>query len=183
MTDYTREIPSWAFINAQIAQKAVHSGDLARSVRSVEENYGLPPESFSFINPAYMVSLLYCLIVVPKEIWSLKESHPVYVEIDKNWLLGLFKIELSDDRFARHPVYYLINHLRNAIAHANFAIEDNGRFRFWDRKNKSSAPYFRASMSKDNLEIFLSKIGAHLANLRTQGKGYSYANSATLPFA
>jgi hypothetical protein len=171
MTDHRKDIPSWAFINAQIAQEAVHSGDLGRSVRSVEENYGLPPESFKFINPAYMVSLLYCLIVVPKEIWPLSENHSTYGEIDKDWLLGLFKVELSDDRLARYPVYYLIHHLRNAVAHANFAIEDNGNFTFWDQKHKSSAPYFRASMSVDNLQVFLSKIGAHLANLRTRSKG------------
>jgi hypothetical protein len=166
MADHRMEIPSWAFINAQISQQAVHSGDLVRSVRSVEVRYGLAPGSLKFINPAYMVSLLYCLIVVPKEIWHLNENHLVYGEIDKDWLVGLFSVELSDDGFAKHPVYYLIHHLRNAVAHANFAIEDDGRFAFWDRKKETSPPYLRASMSVDSLQEFVSRIGAQLANLR-----------------
>lgn len=169
MTDHRKDIPSWAFINAQIAQEGIRSGDLARSIRSVEDYYGLPPESFSYINPAYVLSLLYCLIVVPKEIWPIKKNHPVYSEIDKDCLRDLFKVELSYEQFERHRVCHLIHHLRNAVAHANFAIQDDGRFVFWDQKNKSSAPYFRASLSEDNLQLFLSKIGARLANLRSQG--------------
>ncbi|MCI5157418.1 MAG: hypothetical protein D3906_03080 [Candidatus Electrothrix sp. AUS1_2] len=171
MTDHRKDIPSWAFINAQIAQEAIRSGDLARSIRSIEDHYGLPPESFSFINPAYVLSLLYCLIVVPKEIWPIRKDHPVYSEIAKDCLMrDLFKVELSYEQFERHQVYHLIHHLRNAIAHANFSIQDNGRFVFWDQKRKTSAPYFRASLSKDNLEVFISKIGARLANLRSQGE-------------
>ena len=167
MADHRQEIPSWAFINAQIAQQAVHSGDLARSVRSVETHYGLSAGSLRFINPAYLVSLLYCLVVVPKEVWLLSENHSVYDKIDKEWLVALFTIELSDDGFARHPVYYLIHRLRNAVAHANFSIEDDGRFAFWDRKNEKSAPYFRASISVDCMQELVSKVGALLANLRT----------------
>ena len=169
MTDRRSEIPSWAFINAQIAQQAVHTKDFARCVRSVEQQYVLEPGSLRFINPAYLVSLLYCLIVVPKEVWLQNGNHPVYGKIDKNWLLTLFKIERCEDALAKHPVHYVIHRLRNAVAHANFSIEDGERFAFWDQKNKSSVPFFRASISMNSLEGFLSKVGALLANLRVSG--------------
>lgn len=168
MANHRQEIPSWAFINAQIAQQAVHSGDLARSVRSVEVHYGLAPGSLRFINPAYLVSLLYCLIVVPKEVWLLSENHSVYDQIDRDWLVAIFAVEQDDNgELAKHPVYYLIHHLRNAVAHANFSIEDDGRFKFWDQKKKTTPVYFRASMSVECLQEFVSKVGALLANLRT----------------
>ncbi len=167
MADRRQEIPTWAFLNALIAQQAVQTGDLARSVRSVEIHYGLAPGSLRFINEAYVVSLLYCLIVVPKEVWLLSENHSVYEKIDKDWLVGLFDVEHFDDRFAKHPVYHLIHHLRNAVAHANFSLEDE-RFAFWDQKGRTSAPYFGASISIHCLQDFLSKVGTMLANLRTQ---------------
>jgi hypothetical protein len=119
------------------------------------------------MNPAYMVSLLYCLIVVPKEVWLLGENHMVYDKIDKDWMLALFKVE-KDERghLAKHPVYYLIHHLRNAMAHANFSIEDDRSLRFWD-KTKGKLPYFTATISKESLMEFVSKVGSLFANLRT----------------
>jgi len=164
--DYREEIPSWAFINAQIAQLAVHTKDFRRCVRQVEKQYGCSLGSFNFINSAYLVSLLYCLIVVPKEVWPLSENHDVYGRIDKNWLMSVVTIDQAETRFDTHPVYYFVHHLRNAVAHANFSITDDGRFAFWDQKNKAVSPYFRASMSIDDLQKFLSKVGPLLANLR-----------------
>ncbi len=123
-----------------------------------------------FINPAYVASLLYCLIVVPKEVWVLGESHAIYDRIDKTWLLGLFDIEKSERRFGDGPVFSLLRHLRNAVSHANFSVAADGRFTFWDQKGKAADPYFRASVSLASLQEFLSKVGALFANLRTSQK-------------
>jgi hypothetical protein len=161
-----QEIPSWAFINAQIIQKAVRTGALVSSVRIVEAGYKMKPGSLAYAREAHLVSLLYCLIVVPKEVWLLSQNHSVYGNIEKEWLLSLFTIQLPGHRFPTHPVYYLIYHLRNAVAHAHFSIEDDGRFAFWDREDASLEPYFRASIYVDGVQDFLSKVGALLANLR-----------------
>jgi hypothetical protein len=167
MTDHRKEIPAWAFINAQIAQLAVHTEDFRRCVRRVEEQYGLHSGALNnFISPAYLASLLYCLIVVPKEVWVLSENHDIYSKIDKAWLLTVFAIDKADEQFGTHPVYYLLRHLRNAVAHVHFSVEDDGRFVFWDQKSKDSSPYFRASISSEALGEFLSKVGALMANLR-----------------
>jgi len=167
MTDRRKEIPSWAFINAQIVQLAVQTRDFRQCVRHVEKQYGLHSGALNyFINPAYLVSLLYCLIVVPKEVWVLRENHDVYDRIDKNWLMSVVTIDEADAGFETHPVYYFIHHLRNTVAHANFSIADDGAFAFWDQKNKAAVPHFRASMSLQGVQEFLSKVGALLANLR-----------------
>lgn len=180
MIDRRTEIPSFAFINAQIIQKAIHTTDFGQCVRSVEEQYGLSPGELGdgFFYASHVVSLLYCLIVVPREVWDdLPENHKVYDMIDATWLLTLFEVELSEGRLTmrrqEHPAYYLIYHLRNAVAHARFSIAEDGRFTFWDQPNKTSAPNFRASLSRDSLQEFLSKVGALLANLRTgEGSGW-----------
>jgi len=167
MTDQRHDIPMAAFISAQIVQQAAHTGDFALCVRSVERQHQLSPGDLGEgLLISHVPSLLYCLIVVPKEIWILSENDAVYANIDKDWLLALFTVELSEESFAKHPVYYLIHHLRNAVAHVNFSIAEDLRFTFWDQRNKTSAPYFRASASIDSLQQFLSKIGAILANLR-----------------
>lgn len=167
MHDHRLDVPSWAFTNGQIAREAVLSGDLARSVRSVEIEYGLNEGALRFINPAHLASLLYCLIVVPKEVWLLSENHSVYDSIEREWMVAVFAIEQDDNGdMAKHPVYYLIHHLRNAVAHANFSIENDGQFKFWDQKTKTSPVYFRASITEKCLYEFLEKVGALLANLR-----------------
>lgn len=168
MVDHRHEIPTWAIINALIIQEVVHTGDFAGCVRSVEKTINVAPGSLAnkFFNSAYTASLLYCLIVVPKEAWLLEKNHTIYASIDKDWLLSLFDIELYDNRFTTHPVYYLIHHLRNSLAHARFSIGDDDSFTFWDQKTTESAPYFRACASHSSLGKFAAVVGRQFADLR-----------------
>ena len=166
MADRRPEIPSWAFINAQIIQDAERSGALAASVRRVEQGYSLPAGSFRVINSAYMVSLLYCMIVVPKELWLRTTLPPEIAKLESS-ILPLIIVTQHSSQFEGNPLFTLLRHLRNALSHVRFEIADNGDFSFWDQSNESAAPSFRATMSVATLEKFLSVVGAALANLRT----------------
>lgn len=170
MADHRKEIPTWSLINAKVIEKAVHTDDFAHCVREIEGMIKVAPGSLKnvFPNSAHMISLLYCLIVVPKEVWLLSENHAIYANIDKNWLLSLFSVEMAEDRFSSHPVYYLIHHLRNAVAHARFSISDDERFTFWDQLREGTPPYFRASVSFVSLGEFLVKVGRLFADLRLE---------------
>jgi hypothetical protein len=132
MMDVRSEIPALAFINAQIIQDAVQTGALVEPTRRVENMYGLPWGSLRILNPAYLLSLLYCLIVVPKEFWLHDESHPVFARIDQDRLLGLVSVMLKTTTFDENPCYRLLRHLRNAVAHVRFTISEND-FTFWDQ--------------------------------------------------
>lgn len=159
------EIPSWAYINAQVLQHAHRSHNLSESVSYVEGHYGLSPHSLSIMNPAYFISLLYCLIVVPRELWLKRIPTPRSIaDLNKDSVLNLFSIQTKEQK----SVFELLRHLRNALAHVRFSIDEHGGFTFWDQKEDQSEIHFKADISLGNMEIFLSSVGAALANLRTE---------------
>ena len=114
----------------------------------------------------YIVSLLYCLLVVPKEIWIKKQkTHIIFSRLDEARIKSLFDIIHSSDNFASDYNYNVLHKLRNSIAHANFEVDENMNFIFWDEyKGKEN---FRCKVNANDLMQFLSVVGAELANLRT----------------
>jgi hypothetical protein len=164
--DYRSEIPTWAFINGQIIQDAVRSGDLSRSIERVERSYGLSPGSLKIINPAYMISLLYCLLVVPKVLCPDPKLAAMLGVLDPKSVLKLVTISrsASTPNSERDAVLDLVRHLRNALSHVRSEISDNGDFTFWDQKGSSSPINFQATFTRLNLEKFLNTVGSVLAN-------------------
>jgi hypothetical protein len=167
MTDVRTEIPALAWINAQIIQKAERMGSLNSPTRQVESFYGLPTGSLRILNPAHLIGLLYCLIVVPKELWLKDKSHPVFVHIHPDKIVGLISVSSKTENFDIHPSYTLLRHLRNSVAHARFALVDD-KFEFWDLDPRTDRETFRATSSLAQLSEFVSYVGPILANLQNQ---------------
>ncbi len=163
--DYRDEIPKLAFINAQIIQQIFPSKDFEvarQNVISLYKNQGL--SEYQFNNPAYIASLLYCLIVVPKEIWAQSETSSVYRDIDQLEPCKLFDINKRPENDTSSPTFSLIRHLRNSIAHANFSVDKAMRFEFRDRPSEKEEPDWVVSINAVNMMKFLSKVGGALAN-------------------
>lgn len=59
------EIPPRAFINAEIMQQIRDTATFTNAIKKICRKYNIP--DYQFENPAYIISLLYCLIVIPKE--------------------------------------------------------------------------------------------------------------------
>ncbi len=161
-----KEIPQRAFINAQIVQLVDKNGDWEGSTSSVANHYGLG--QYQFMGPAYVVSLLYCLLVVPKEIWIKKnKDHNIHNEIDINELKKRVSSYTSTNQnFDSDFVFNFIHKLRNSVAHANYEIDENMNFKFWDEYGGNEN--FRCELDKENLMWLLSVIGEKMANLRRQ---------------
>jgi hypothetical protein len=168
MKDRRSEVPVWAWLTAQIIQEAFRSGELNRATRKIEKSYKLLPNSLRVVNLSYLVSLLYCAIVVPKELWATDKLPIALVKIDANWLLSLISITVKSANFDQDPVNRFFRHLRNAVAHVRFEVNDQGDFTFWDQQDKNSPESFRATFSQSSLEEFLSKVAPALANLHFQ---------------
>ena len=158
--DFRFSIPAYAFINAQVIQKARNSKDFKKAVMSVissghYENQGLT--EYEIQNHAYVVSLLYCLIVVPKELWGKKKKSIIYSQIEETNTIELFNINstVPKDKSA----FSLIHHLRNSVSHADFSVDSHMSFIFRDNNTEWSA-----SIEINDLMIFLSKVGSILAN-------------------
>lgn len=162
------KIPGIAYIEAQILHRASAQRLLAPAVRSVEAEYGLQPGSLG--NGVFLetriLSLLYLLIVVPKEFWNLSQNHPIYGRIKESW--SPERVTVVEDRSSwQEPTYRFVHHLRNAIAHANFEFK-SGKFEFWDQpKNKPET--YRAILPTTEMQQFLEVVGSLLANLKNEG--------------
>ena len=154
MADHRRDIPALAFMNAQVFQSA----DLSEPIENIENQYSLPKGLLNIPNTAYIVSLLYCLIVIPKELFIEKEKLPHCIK-NNDVVLELFSSIKKDGQFDLDPVFNLLRHIRNSLAHANFSISDDSTFTFEDGT-------FEAVIDIKNIEKFLSSFGADLANLR-----------------
>lgn len=159
------EIPAIAYIEAQILHRASAQGLLTPAVRAVETEYGLKQGSLGsgIFLETRILSLLYSLIVVPKEFWGLSHNHPIYNQIEKRWSVEDIEIIVNKSRWEQ-PTYRFIHHLRNAIAHANFEFK-SGNFVFWDQYKKNPETY-RAKLSTEKMQRFLEVVGSLLANIK-----------------
>ena len=160
------EIPRLAYIEAQILHRAAAAGALTESVRAVERDYNLAHGSLGngvFLQ-SRVLTLLYCLVVVPKEVWASNAGHPVYTRVSSNWTVpdGAVTRRREDDKGP--PTYDFVRHLRNAVSHARFSFHD-GSFHFWDQRTNEQEPSFRATLTVKQIEKFLETVGAILANL------------------
>ncbi|MGZ8251344.1 MAG: HEPN family nuclease [Methylophilaceae bacterium] len=164
-----KRIPALAYIESQIVHRSSAQGLLAPIVRSVETEYGLPLGSLEngVFFETRILSLLYLLIVVPKEFWSLSSEHQIYDKINESWSLEMVNITVCNSRW-QDPIYRFIHHLRNAMAHAHFEFK-NGNFEFWDQ-NKNASEIYRATLSTAAMQQFLEAVGSLLANLKIENK-------------
>jgi hypothetical protein len=156
------KIPALAYIEAQILDRASTQGLLAPVVRSVEAENGfqLGILGSGVFLQTRIVSLLYSLIVVPKEYWGLGQDHQIYGQIKNSWSLELVSISVNTRRW-QDPVYGFVHHLRNAMAHANFEFH-GGDFEFWDQHSNKPETY-RATLSTEAMQKFLNIVGRQLA--------------------
>jgi len=164
-------IPRVAYVEAQVLHCAGRKGLLAPCVRAVESEHGLEPGYLGtgIFFETRVLSLLYCLIVVPKEFWSLGPAHAVYGQIADQWSVGEAAIRVDRSRW-RDPTYRFIHHLRNAVAHANLEFRERA-FEFWD-KNGGEEKY-RAVLSETAMQQFLAVVGSLMSSpgVRVRGCG------------
>ncbi len=164
MNDFRSQIPQSAFINAQVIHDAMVDYDLERSLTQWSEHYKIP--KWNLINPAHVASLLYCLIVVPKELWDPPSNDDVFVQIGKYRPLDLFTVRRWTQPANENCIRDFLRHLRNAISHVRFTVDGKHNFEFWDERQR--VENYRVSITRDKLARFLSIVGHQLANLRSR---------------
>jgi hypothetical protein len=165
--DYETDLPAMAFVEHQILAQAIAQNALAPAARAIERRYGVKEGYFGsgIFFQTRVVSLLYCLIVIPREIWDIKGDHSALENVSRNWNINCIQILNGESgKNLNHSSF--VRRLRNAISHAKFRFEKNGDFVFWDQNPRKSDPEFRARINKSDMEGFLSTVGAIFANLR-----------------
>jgi hypothetical protein len=167
------EIPQRAFINAQIILRALRCGALKQATQDVcqQQHEDLLP--YDLNNPAFHASLLYCLIVFPKEFYDSVALTDATKDLNDNAeiIIKLFEIKIWKDRPETNNIYNLNNQglvtkIRNAVAHGQIIVDRSSTYTFWDQRNERSEPTFQCKITIENLSEFLSIVGRTLANIR-----------------
>jgi hypothetical protein len=154
------EIPSMAFIEAQVIQHPMTLEACRSVIQEIERQYQVPTGSLGdgIFYQSRILSLLYTLIVFPKEVWSLDQADPFYEEVSRKVDINGFLVQ-SGKRDFEDPHYNLVHRIRNAVAHANVEFKEPNII-FSDRNG------WQATASVEVVWHFLSEIGAIMANLR-----------------
>ena len=164
MSNFTKDIPQSAFINAEIRQAALPTGDFQQAMQDVVKKYGLT--DYTYMNPAYCVSLLYCLIVVPKELFVKRNAKAINSRLPVHDITELVNVVLDKDS-AEDDSEFFLRRLRNSIAHVNYEVDKSMTFTFKDKRPGEKDWKFIVTIEATNFMKFISLIGALLANLRT----------------
>jgi hypothetical protein len=160
------EIPLRAYLNAGIIDRVVGTPAFEEAAREVMTLVGYGSYKYDFKNPAYVLGMLYGLVVVPFEHNFSDPGHPVYEQLRsyKGGVASLFKIDISPQENHADTTYWLIKRLRNSISHVRFSISlPKQDFCFWDQRPRAAEPYWRCRITNEHLFVFLNALGQILA--------------------
>lgn len=164
--DLRWEIPPRSYMNAQLLSLVEGGATLADAKKVL---FSQPQYAASFDDMdiakyrphdhSLIASLLYCTIVVPREILNLPQNHDVYRRFDTANIASRF----TSLRPAMDS-YTLIRCLRNSVAHALFSVtQEHGEFiyRFWTERNPKLD---EATINHRELLAFIETVGSPLVN-------------------
>ena len=155
-------------VNVAIINESIQKNSFIKSCIDVPLQLGILPtiknSPWPFQNASWEAYKLYCMLVVPKELYNLPNNDDFYKSLrDKN-IFKNFVVYRERNSFTESPIYYF-NSLRNSISHVNYDIKSNGNFEFWDHSPQMSGPdhwHWHVEVSKEYLDIFIVKIAEAL---------------------
>ncbi|MBC8416464.1 MAG: hypothetical protein ISS80_04255 [Candidatus Cloacimonetes bacterium] len=165
--DLRLDIPARAMINGNIIE-AVHRDTLFDKVKrqklgEMQLNLNQADlDSYHLLDQSYVASLLYCLLVVPKELMNLSKNDELFQTLDNMVpaLPSFFTLRETPPEFTCAPSYWLIRLLRNSISHVLYEIDSENNWIFWTERS----PLWKASIEREHLMEFLSTVGRKLSN-------------------
>jgi len=151
-------------VNSAIINDAMSKKEFIESCVNVPLQHNiLPPEPsapWPFQNASWDAYKLYCMVVVPKELYNLPENDEFYQSLRNKDVFRSFTVHKERKSFSESPIYYL-NSLRNSISHVNYCISDNCEFELWDHPPKKSEVchwHWHVKVAKNDMDIFLGEI-------------------------
>jgi len=168
--DLRLDVPARALINAHLMMLLEQGGTFwdAKKHLFTEGAYagrGLDVYGYRFCDHSLGIALLFCTIVVPRELLDLPQNHPIYQEFDAKRVPDIFTLL----RPPKIDSYGFLRCLRNSVAHALFSItqsEGEARYEFWTERD----PIFRATVGHGQLIEFINAVGLPLTNAVLEGK-------------
>ncbi len=176
MNNLIEQISIGCTVNSAIMNNTMKNNDFLKSCIEVPKKYNIiaPQENmpWPFFNTSWEAYKLYCMIVVPKELYNLSKDDEFYQNLlDKN-IMRNFNIIKSKKTFEKSPVYHF-NSLRNSISHVNYSFDENKNFIMWDHKPGQSEEvnwHWYIKISQKNMNIFLGELNEYIFQIYNEIK-------------
>jgi hypothetical protein len=155
------EIPRWGWYNGMFLHK-LDDAIRKQPNQTISEFHKsfidaqLNGIAFPLQNQGLAISLLYMLLVVPREMWESSQQVGTQFEFNTKHLFT-FRTGATDDN------WQFIRLMRNAISHANFEMDKSGTYVFWNTNN-AGIKNFEVSIIHISLFEFISEIGKYYIN-------------------
>lgn len=151
--------PPLCWVNVAIIDRISQTKEFVQKCIEVPTEAGFgppnPDEPWPFMNPSWAAYMMYCLLVVPKELYQLPKDDPFYIDLKKKRVFHSFDIKRQRMSFSDDPKYHFSS-LRNAISHVNYQIDGENTFHFWDHPpGKPNNRHWEASIRQPDLVDFL----------------------------
>lgn len=153
------DIAKKAFIDAQILLDPRLRHQRKKVARELEKTYHIPSGTLgdADFREVRVLSLLYLLVVYPKELWNLQPTDPKLSDLTGVFDLDSLSIDWGRRSFDGYDHYEFIHRIRNAVSHANVSFT-------FESVTLTDRNGFIVSLSTDQMSSFLSNVGAFLAN-------------------
>lgn len=165
MASLVNQISIGCAVNSAIIDDAIRKDGFIDSCINVPLRYGiLPPGEgapWPFHNASWQAYRLYCLIVVPKELYGLPEGDEFYGSLMAKDVFRSFKFIKRKEKKGNSEIFYYFNSLRNSISHVNYLIDSSGEYCFWDHPpGKSDCTYWhwQVKVKGSDMNIFLGEV-------------------------
>jgi|GEM_PF-1521683 len=162
-----------AIINDVMAKKI---GSFHDSCVDVPKKHNIVPPvpgmPWPFQNSSWQAYKLYCLIVVPKELYKLSGDDQFYLDLVSKKVMRNFTIKKQRKPFEKSALYHF-NSLRNSISHLNYSIEEDESFIMWDhppKKEEEKFWHWHIEITKDNMDLFLDEVSDYTFKLYNEIK-------------
>jgi len=168
MEDRRAQIPTMCCVNVAIIDRLSQSTEFVQKCKEVPVEFGFGPpkcgDPWPFMNPSWAAYIMYCLLVVPKELYQLPKNDSFYTDLQEKDVFNSFVIKRQKRAFSDDPRYHFSS-IRNAISHVNYQIDQN-TFKFWDHPpRKPNERHWEVSITEADLIAFLCKLADALNRL------------------
>jgi hypothetical protein len=164
MTELINQISIGCAVNSAIINDVLNKRDFTDSCVNIPLKHNIKPPipgmPWPFQNSSWEAYKLYCMLVVPKELYKLPEEDEFYKDLSAKNVMRNFAIKKQRKSFQESPLYHF-NSLRNSISHVNYSLNKEGDFTMWDHPPRKIAEEFwhwHVEISKVHMYSFLGEM-------------------------
>jgi hypothetical protein len=172
LEDRRLQIPTACWVNLAIIDRLQGTETFRKYCIEVPQEAGFlsptPDEPWPFMNLSWGAYMLYCLLVVPKELYQLAKDDPFYKSLKARHAMADFSFKKQKCGFDEDPLYHLKS-LRNAVSHVNFRIDTSNTLVFWDHPpRRPTERHWEVWVAHDDLIQFLHVVADESHKLYSQ---------------